>query len=1069
MAIAFVSGAKNSAASAATNTVTYAPTAGHAVIVFLNVAGAITAITVKDNLGNTLTAGPTVTNTTQIASFYYFAPSGVTSFVATWTTSRTSSLVAAEYSGAAFINASLSGNTATGSSTAPTITVTTNDSNNFVVAGLGDAALTFTATTGTSREQVTTTPRMLALDNTVASAGSVTCAASSSTTAWTAVAIELRTRFQQTLTDQLIFADAFNKLLGIPGQITEQLGDQIVMSDGTGQPLTFDYQMTIICPHLSQNWLDAFVDSLGGGSTPLTESLSDALSMSDFMLLGYGALNSDQLILTDSLNTGYAGLLSDIFVFTDSALIGYGNLIADQLVMSDADVLLLGLAESLTDQISMTDFMQAGYGMATSDQLILTDSLGAGYAALLSDNLNNWLDSASFAMVLSLTFTDQLVFLDFVTAGYGNVFNDQLILSDSLGAGYGGLFNDQIVLSDVLGVGYGNSFSDQMVFTDAEINQLGLQAVLADSEGINWGDKLGLGYGNAVADQLTLIDAMGVGYGLSISDNDNFWTDAFSFSFGGGLLEQLSDSLVMADFMTAGYGSATSDQLILIDSLNAGYGGVFVDTMTLTDNFADIMGMLETLSDNEGPNWSDQLRLGYGSAFADQITMTDSMLAGYGLANSDQLVLVDSLKMGYGFILSDNEGPNWADQFDFSAGGGFNLQLLDDLVMQDFLGAGYGNLQSDQLILVDSLNAGYGNVLVDAMTLTDAEKATLGMLETLTDSLAFTESLLLGYGNLINEQIVLTDAFNESMNTPALQESLNDAMSMTDFMGAGYGLVIFDNDNFWNDSLNFNENAAQMTEILNDALTMSDFLRAGYGNAVADQIVLVESLNTGYGGLFTDALTLNDSSVIVLGLIQALTDDDGGNWADFIPSFTLDIHMLVMEAMLMVDNYQDFLNGTNLMLGVSDDLVMTDSLVELLNTPNFALGLVDDMVMADSFIEFLQGSTLFLGVADAMQQVDSLGLGYGYLVHDSTFFWNDAVAEQLNSGSSTIQFAFTDALNQLDSFASLLTGLTLPLLVYKVGARPSLTINSVEAQPSLQLYKAATRMNLVIGGIEIEE
>lgn len=195
MSIAIVSSAKVSTTTGLTATLAYAPVAGNIVVVFVNLLGTVGALVVKDNLGNSLTAGPTITNTTVLASFFYTAPSGVTGFTATWTTSRTSALVALEYSvtsGTMSVNASLAGNTASGTGLAQSITVTTQDPNDWIVVGIGDSALTFTAVTGTMRQTVSTAPKMLAMDNTSASAGSLTCSSSSSSAVWGAVALELR-------------------------------------------------------------------------------------------------------------------------------------------------------------------------------------------------------------------------------------------------------------------------------------------------------------------------------------------------------------------------------------------------------------------------------------------------------------------------------------------------------------------------------------------------------------------------------------------------------------------------------------------------------------------------------------------------------------------------------------------------------------------------------------------------------------------------------------------------------------------------------------------------------------
>jgi hypothetical protein len=88
-------------------------------------------------------------------------------------------------------------NTNSGSSTALTVSLTTQDSNNWITAGLGLLAqATMTLVTGTKRgsTEFTTGTSLVAGDNTVVSAGSVTVAFSSNVSAaWACTALELRT------------------------------------------------------------------------------------------------------------------------------------------------------------------------------------------------------------------------------------------------------------------------------------------------------------------------------------------------------------------------------------------------------------------------------------------------------------------------------------------------------------------------------------------------------------------------------------------------------------------------------------------------------------------------------------------------------------------------------------------------------------------------------------------------------------------------------------------------------------------------------------------------------------
>jgi hypothetical protein len=198
MAIAFVGAATNNGASVTLLTCTYAATSGNIVTLFLNHAQPVTALTVKDNGGNLLTAGPTVSfaTLTNVASgWYYTAGAGVSNFVATWTTARAVGMNVTEYSGVTGgVNGALAGNTATGTSVAPTITVTTQDDNDWVSAGLFARSITITVSAGNSRvaNNVQSTAKLESADNTSVAIGSVTIAGTCGSQAWACIALELR-------------------------------------------------------------------------------------------------------------------------------------------------------------------------------------------------------------------------------------------------------------------------------------------------------------------------------------------------------------------------------------------------------------------------------------------------------------------------------------------------------------------------------------------------------------------------------------------------------------------------------------------------------------------------------------------------------------------------------------------------------------------------------------------------------------------------------------------------------------------------------------------------------------
>ena len=192
MAIAFIGGNKNSAASTATTlTATYTPTNGNIVVVFMFFTSTVSALVVKDNNNVTLTTGPSEASaSTRCSCFYYVATGGPTSFVATWTTARLPSMVILEYSGAASVNPT--GVTATATSASASISLTTTGLNSFIVAGLGGNTNTPTGTVGNQREQNVAGAHSVGMDNTTASSGAtLTCTATLTSSLWAAAAVEL--------------------------------------------------------------------------------------------------------------------------------------------------------------------------------------------------------------------------------------------------------------------------------------------------------------------------------------------------------------------------------------------------------------------------------------------------------------------------------------------------------------------------------------------------------------------------------------------------------------------------------------------------------------------------------------------------------------------------------------------------------------------------------------------------------------------------------------------------------------------------------------------------------------
>ena len=191
-------------------------------------AGTACTLAAPTTAGNTIIAGLTWSNTSasiktvagNVGSSYFFPYAQVcgagscsailicrncaalTAVTPNFTQSTLYNLSTEEYSGVAAIGIT---GTATGMSTAPGITITSGDPNDWLVAvtsSLGNAGIP-AAGTGNLRSAVNTGSSGsdvagAACDNTVAAAGSLSCSVAITSGAWSAVGVELRTTFPTT-------------------------------------------------------------------------------------------------------------------------------------------------------------------------------------------------------------------------------------------------------------------------------------------------------------------------------------------------------------------------------------------------------------------------------------------------------------------------------------------------------------------------------------------------------------------------------------------------------------------------------------------------------------------------------------------------------------------------------------------------------------------------------------------------------------------------------------------------------------------------------------------------------
>lgn len=187
----------NGTSAASTTAMTCSPANGTLFVLALETGASITAVSCKDNNSVSLTAGPTIINTTDLLLFEYVVTGSPTSFSCTWTTSRAWTLGGVNYTGVTTVNLTPTSATATGSSTSPSVSPVSTVTNDFMVAACGFAtAKTFTTPkTGNERETVGTNGAQAIIDSTSGgSSGSGVTEADTVTAggAWACAALELK-------------------------------------------------------------------------------------------------------------------------------------------------------------------------------------------------------------------------------------------------------------------------------------------------------------------------------------------------------------------------------------------------------------------------------------------------------------------------------------------------------------------------------------------------------------------------------------------------------------------------------------------------------------------------------------------------------------------------------------------------------------------------------------------------------------------------------------------------------------------------------------------------------------
>ena len=729
----------------------------------------------------------------------------------------------------------------------------------------------------------------------------------------------------------------------------------------------------------------------------------------------FGPVNNGDLIRVEAYNTG-SGTPNVVLTVYQNGAIVVGPLLdssANRITTGGVGIYSFG-----ADATTAMDNWAGGslYGLA--DKL---STLGYGMV-MTEDASPNWNDLLNTNLLtpggtpINEVLSDQIVFNDQMGLGYGNVLTDQMTQVEALRVGYGLSITDTDTANwaDLFGFTLPGSILSLILYDEI----LGgadnfLQPDNTPPDGAKWGGDSVSDVGHIVGDtwgpngigesmirwianvfgpnqfaQAKLVDTTADWFfvGTRIASNAETCYLGGKKLNGGGASPFYQIIQVLSGTYTPLATSSTVpvvNDVVRLENVGTNLTLYVNGSVMLTATDAAITdgapGLHEhALGANDphcwtnawvGPMVQDALGLGYGNRVTDQIIQSEAMGLGYGNIFTDTMTQSEKLGLGYGLAVSDDQD-----------GGHEGIGV-------DALGVGYGNLVKDQLVMTDGTPQNQGDYQLTIIcphlnNWADNLLDLMSIAEAFSDQIVFTDSLGLGYGDLIADQMTMADFFAVTGVSPGLTLTLNDQ------------------DTTW-----------------------ADFMGAGYGAATSDQIIVVDSLSMGYGGLLSDAMTLTDSEQNLMGMLITFTDqlvftDSESNLLSMAELFS---DQLVMS---------DFL-GVGYGVSVKDQTVMTDQMLL-----GYGLSITDqDVSFADFFASTLATNVLtltlsdqdttwadFMGAgygaasSDQIIIVDSLSMGYGGLFSDQLVLTDSETAFMTAAAS------FSDQLVMSDSESNLMAG-----------------------------------------------
>lgn len=436
-----------------------------------------------------------------------------------------------------------------------------------------------------------------------------------------------------------------------------------------------------------------------------------------------------------------------------------------------------------------------------------------------------------------------------------------------------------------------------------------------------------------------------------------------------------------------GLGIACSDQTYAIADVTG------ADSFTLSAASPTLVGLVEVVGvASEG---SSGLTLSFSETIAN---LADAQALGYGLLHTDNAAnLADSAGLGYGLSIL-------GDVLSLSDG---SLQIL-----------GHGTSFADSI-----------DNLADALLLLGH-----GLLSFVDDAANLSDVLLLGYGHVLADDAAnWADEFSFSVSDNELSVQAGDTLNLF----ADSRTEILSHELALDDVQALSDSYAQELEhqeIFADVLSQQDSpdVVLGYEFALADNsLFAADELLIGYGIGFSDAFTLTDTQVSLLGFELLPTDvlvltDEYSQQLDHLTAF----------ADLL--SFQDALSSTlDHLLTVEDELVLTDDFAhDIALGPLREVGLTDALAQQDAITLELAH---LLPAGDALVLSDEVAIAVGILLplSEDLNLWSEefqAQADWLLSASDSLVIAdgirllshellpLADSFALSDSFVSLLEG-----------------------------------------------